>query len=75
MKNYTVFINPYNNKINGFAPKIYESGEQIPKIPHFLTNENGGTTGIMYIDPIIIVTGYDPELRYKTYDPNTNSFI
>lgn len=75
MRKCTIFINPYINKIDGFSYKIYESGESIPKIPHFLSNENGATTGIMYIDPIIVVTGYDPDLKYKTYNPETNSFI
>ena len=73
MKNCTVFINPNNYKVNGFSYEIYT--ENPPKIPHFLTGNGGGTTGIVYIDPIIVVTGYDPELRYKTYDPETNSFI
>jgi hypothetical protein len=75
MKNYTVFINPNNFRVNGFSPKIYESGEYIPQIPYLLTGENGITTGVAYIDPIVIVTGYDPDLKYKTYNPQTNMFV
>jgi hypothetical protein len=73
MKNYTVLIDPINYKVNGFSYEKYESNP--PKIPYFLTGINGETTGIMYIDPIIVVTGYNPELRYKTYNPETNTFI
>lgn len=73
MKKCTVLIDPINYKVNGFSYEIYT--ENPPKIPHFLTGENGGTAGITYLDPIIVVTGYDPELRYKTYDPETNTFI
>jgi hypothetical protein len=73
MRNCTVFINPNNYKVNGFSYEIYT--ENPPKIPHFLTGENGGTTGIVYIDPITVVTGYNPELRYKTYIPEQNIFI
>jgi hypothetical protein len=73
MKNYTVLIDPFNYRIKGFLYEINPTN--IPKIPHFLTGDNGGTTGIMYVDPIAIVTGYNPELRYKTYNPETNSFI
>jgi hypothetical protein len=73
MKNCTVFIDPNNYRVNGFSFEIYT--ENPPKIPHFITGENGGTIDITYIDPIIVVTGYDPELRYKTYNPETNTFI
>jgi hypothetical protein len=73
MKNCTVLIDPINYRVNGFSYEIYT--ENFPKIPHFLSDENGGTTGIMYVDPIIIITGYYPELRYKTYNPETNTFI
>jgi|688.fasta_scaffold1855539_1 hypothetical protein len=73
MKNCTIFVDPINYRVNGFSYEIYT--ENPPKIPHFLSDENGGTTGIMYIDPIIVITGYDPELRYKTYNPETNTFI
>jgi hypothetical protein len=73
MKNCTVLIDPINYKVNGFSYEIYT--ENPPKIPHFLTGENGGTTGIVYISPITVITGYDPELRYKIYDPEKNIFV
>jgi hypothetical protein len=73
MKNCTVLIDPINYRVNGFSYEIYEDNP--PKIPHFLTGADGGTTGIRYLDPIIVITGYDPMLRYKTYNPETNIFI
>jgi hypothetical protein len=75
MKKVTYFIDPVNNRINGYTYKIYISGETIPAIPRFLVDENGQTTGIMYVEPICVITGYNPELQYKTYHSETNSFV
>jgi hypothetical protein len=75
MKKVTYFIHPESNRIDGYTYKIYASGDLIPAIPSFLTDENSKTTGIMYVEPICIVTGYDPELIYKTYNPETKTFI
>lgn len=74
-KNVTFFIDPNSYLVNGYSYKIYNSGEMLPTIPRFLVDENGATTGIMRVIPICVVTGYDPELRYKIYDPETNTFI
>ena len=75
MRNCTLFIDPESYQLNGYTYKIYTSGEPIPSIPRLLVNENGQTTGIMYVEPIIVITGYNPELRYKTFNPETNTFI
>jgi hypothetical protein len=74
MKNYSVLVDPINYRVNGFSYEIYEE-DSVPNIPHFLTGFHGETTGIMYVKPIIIVTGYNSELRYKTYNPEFNTFI
>jgi len=74
MKICTVFIDPIDYKVNGFSHEEYLGTP--PKIPHFYNS--GETTGderYIYVDPIIVITGYYPELRYKTYDPETNTFI
>lgn len=75
MRNVTLFIDPESYLINGYSYKIYNSGELPPSIPRFLVDENGATTGIMRVIPICVVTGYNSELRYKTYNPETNTFI
>jgi len=75
MKKVTLFIDPESYRINGYSYKIYISGETIPAIPRFLVDENGSTTGIAYIEPICILTGYNQDLNYKTYNPQTNTFI
>lgn len=74
-RSVTFFIDPGSYLVNGYSYKIYSSGEFPPEIPRFLVDENGATTGIMRVSPICVVTGYDPELRYKTYNPETNTFI
>jgi hypothetical protein len=71
----TIFINPKTNKIAGHENRIYNSGEPLRKIPNFIKDENNKIIGVEYIDPIFIVTGYNPEFKYKTYNPETNSFI
>jgi hypothetical protein len=75
MKKVTYFIDPETNSVNGYTYKVYSDGELIPSIPRFLVNENNQTTGIMYVEPLCVVTGYNPDYKYKTYNPETNSFI
>ena len=75
MKTVTYLIDPETNSVNCYTYKIYMSGEPIPGIPRFLVNENNQTTGIMYVEPFCIVTGYNPDYKYKIYNPETNSFI
>lgn len=75
MKKVTLFIDPASYRVDGYSYKIYSSGESIPAIPRFLIDENGSTTGIAYVEPIILVTGYNADLNYKTYNPETNTFI
>lgn len=75
MKKVTYFINPQNYSVNGYTYRIYQSGEIIPAIPSFLVNENNQTTGVMYVEPLCVVTGYNPDFKYKIYNPQTNSFI
>ena len=75
MKKVTLFIDPESYRVDGYSYKIYTSGEFAPAIPRFLVDGNGATTGIGYVEPIVVVTGYNPELIYKTYNPETNTFI
>lgn len=75
MKKVTLFIDPESYRVDGYSYKMYPSGEPVPAIPRFLIDENGSTTGIVYIEPICIVTGYNSELNYKTFNPETNTFI
>lgn len=74
MKMCTVFINPNNYRVNGFSFEI--NIENPPKIPYFYNSgESPDGERYTYVDPIIVVTGYDPDLRYKTYNPETNTFV
>jgi|688.fasta_scaffold715506_1 hypothetical protein len=75
MRKVTYFIDPKSNRIDGYTYKIYTSGEPIPAIPSFLIDENNQTTGIMYIKPLCVITGYNPDYMYKTYNSETNTFI
>lgn len=73
----TILINPITNKVDGFMHRILNPGESGTPVPYRLTGEDGAVTGIIYLNPITLITGYQyySELHYKTYDPKTNSFV
>jgi len=77
MYNGTLLINPITNRVNGFIHRVLESGENGTLVPHFLMDSDNNITGISYLNPIKFITGYQyySELRYKTYNPQTNTFI
>ena len=73
----TLLINPATNKVNGFIHRILAPEESGTQSPFLLTNSEGTVTGITHLNPIKVITGYQyySELLYKTYDPETNSFV
>jgi hypothetical protein len=75
MKNVIYFIDPISNRINGYTYNLYQTEEEIPYIPRFLSDSNNNTTGIMYINPFCVITGYNPDYKYKIYDKQNNIFV
>lgn len=74
-KKVTLFIDPDYYIVDGYSYTIYGPDDSPPPIPRFLVDQNGATTGVMHVKPICLITGYNPDLLYKTYNPETNTFI